>query len=457
VTDDDKTIGMTTNNFDFTYSPAQFWNRMDKNTVQEYLFGEGSTPDGSHQMKECTQSGGALVNCSFDAAGNMASFGSTRTYGYDYQNQLAYAKDSSGTITEYWYRYDPFGRRIEEKRLVSGSSTYKLFYYDGPNIVEETDGSQNLSSLNGLRIFENDLNEVLYSGTITGGSLASHRWPCEDSLGSIVTVYDDTATMKSDLAYTLFGETTRSGAEDYPYGYARLMYNSEMSLYHSLTRVYKPEYGRWIQRDFIGSWGDEGNFGNGYAYVANDPLNRNDPSGKVLPAIAGAAAAAAAIGEAIAPYVAGAALALLGALGLGGDAAVGLDPVPDPIGDPVPDPVPDPDPPPEPDPPSPPQPPKCPPCPAPPPPQIHCVPPSAPHFPCTPPFEHHYHYFVYHQSPPPKCICRLEREFGGCLAICPISMLDQAGRERFLNKMKNALGIDNDSTPPSMLSSGQLR
>lgn len=43
----------------------------------------------------------------------------------------------------------------------------------------------------------------------------------------------------------------------------------------------------------------------------------------------------------------------------------------------------------------------CDPCPAPPPPQIHH---DHTHHPCT---AGHEHYFEYHQSPPPDCICRL--------------------------------------------------
>lgn len=54
----------------------------------------------------------------------------------------------------------------------------------------------------------------------------------------------------------------------------------------------------------------------------------------------------------------------------------------------------------------------CSPCPAPPPPEIHRVPPKKPHFPCK---GDHWHYFRYDQGPPPQCICRLSRVFGGCL------------------------------------------
>jgi RHS repeat-associated protein len=54
----------------------------------------------------------------------------------------------------------------------------------------------------------------------------------------------------------------------------------------------------------------------------------------------------------------------------------------------------------------------CPPCPPPPPPDIDRVPPSRPHFPCK---GDHWVFFKYDQGPPPQCICRRRRIFGGCL------------------------------------------
>ena len=54
----------------------------------------------------------------------------------------------------------------------------------------------------------------------------------------------------------------------------------------------------------------------------------------------------------------------------------------------------------------------CDPCPEPPAPEVHLVPPSRPHYPCP---GNHEHYFEYHQSPPPDCICRLVKRGPRCL------------------------------------------
>ncbi len=54
----------------------------------------------------------------------------------------------------------------------------------------------------------------------------------------------------------------------------------------------------------------------------------------------------------------------------------------------------------------------CPPCPPAGKPEINRVPPGRKHGSCP---GGHWHYFTYDQGPPPQCICRRSRRFGGCL------------------------------------------
>jgi RHS repeat-associated protein len=55
-------------------------------------------------------------------------------------------------------------------------------------------------------------------------------------------------------------------------------------LIYMRSRHYDPLTGRFLQKDPIRAWGDPANFGNGYAYVGGDPVNRRDPSGMIDPA-----------------------------------------------------------------------------------------------------------------------------------------------------------------------------
>jgi RHS repeat-associated protein len=158
-------------------------------------------------------------------------------------------------------------------------SSHTLFYYDGLHIAEETDSSLNL---NRLCLFGVQIDEVLYAGDTDGsGNLTAHRWPLADHLGSVIAVYDNSATEKTAIDYTtVFGETTMSGAEtDFPYGFTGRRRLAAAGLYDYRARAYEPKLGRFLQRDPIGGWHDPVNLGNPFGYVGNDPTNDIDPSG----------------------------------------------------------------------------------------------------------------------------------------------------------------------------------
>ena len=59
--------------------------------------------------------------------------------------------------------------------------------------------------------------------------------------------------------------------------------DKESSLYYYRTRYLHPKRGRFISGDVIGNWGDLANLGNGYTYVANNPVNYTDPFGLQAP------------------------------------------------------------------------------------------------------------------------------------------------------------------------------
>ncbi|MBI3951782.1 MAG: RHS repeat-associated core domain-containing protein [Acidobacteria bacterium] len=75
------------------------------------------------------------------------------------------------------------------------------------------------------------------------------------------------------------GPSSETSSVGNPYLFHGRRYDPETQLYYYRARFYDPKSGRFLQRDSIGVWTDGGNLGNGYTFVANDPVNGKDPRG----------------------------------------------------------------------------------------------------------------------------------------------------------------------------------
>jgi RHS repeat-associated protein len=86
-----------------------------------------------------------------------------------------------------------------------------------------------------------------------------------DAAGNALALSDGTALTSSPIAN--------------PYLFTGRRYDPETAWYHYRTRYMDPNAGRFTTRDTIGIWGDPWEFGNGYAFVGNDPFSWLDPFG----------------------------------------------------------------------------------------------------------------------------------------------------------------------------------
>lgn len=131
----------------------------------------------------------------YDAAGNLTADEPGRQYFYDEQNRLTQIRAPGGVTVLANYAYDALGRRVLFEDPVAGITT--RYYYDGPSVIEERDGS-----------------DVRVRYHVTGGQFVDEHIVTFDDSSGIFVYY-----LSNDL-YTVAAIGSASGSiiESYNYG-----------------------------------------------------------------------------------------------------------------------------------------------------------------------------------------------------------------------------------------------
>jgi RHS repeat-associated protein len=222
--------------------------------------GNGSTPFTQNGLNQQITIGGSAAT--WDTKGNLTSEPqSAKTYGYSSENLLTSA---TGGVT---LGYDP-GLRLYQ---VAGGTTTR-FAYDGLNAIAEYNGS---NALQRRYVFGPRTDEALvqYEGTGT----ADRRFMSADERGSIISLTDSSGALLNINRYDEYGKPQSTNVGRFQY--TGQMWLSELGAYYYKARVYLPHLGIFAQTDPIGYTGTL----NLYAYVFDDPVNLNDPSGLLPP------------------------------------------------------------------------------------------------------------------------------------------------------------------------------
>tara|TARA_R110002096_G_scaffold435245_1_gene659891 strand:+ start:67 stop:1443 length:1377 start_codon:yes stop_codon:yes gene_type:complete len=189
------------------------------------------------------------------------------------------------------YGYDAFNRRV--LRVVIDDETY-VSSYDGWRDVQE--GQLNLSTF-GVEPTKQfvrgaHLDEVLAYRKRVGAS-GSYSWDNyfvqHGGQDTSAKVLDDSGALVEQYEYGAYGALnvfSASGASlsvsagvGLPVLWKGIRLDAETGLYYMRNRYYSSVTGRFCSKDPIGSWGDELNSGNPYAYAGGRPGVVGDPLG----------------------------------------------------------------------------------------------------------------------------------------------------------------------------------
>jgi RHS repeat-associated protein len=206
------------------------------------------------------------MTLTYDLNGNLTSDGTT-TYSWDARNRLVAISGGSAAS----FQYDAQGRRTS--KTINSAQTG--FLYDGLTPVQELNGSSVVANLlTGLGIDE------YLTRTDAGG--ASHF--ISDALGSTVALSDAVGALPTSYTYAPFGAPSLSGsATGSSFDYTGRE-NDGTGLHYYRARYYHSGLGRFVSEDPIEFAGGDVNL---YSYVANDPVGKIDPDGKIAVQIVG--------------------------------------------------------------------------------------------------------------------------------------------------------------------------
>ncbi len=279
-------------NASWTLDGVGNWRTVDRETRQHSSFNEVTARQSS-----------AVISRDHDNAGNTVDDGRYR-YQWDFRNRLRRVTRKIDGALVASYAYDAIGRRIRKVVTSTGAlGGLTDYYYDDWNVIEERDGNDALSrqyvhgiEVDEILVLDSDLNGNGRATDAEDRRFVYHQNPLlsvfalTNSDGDVVegyhydaygraTVFRPGDNGRVDFGHDGAAEGSAGPNPDNPYLFTGRRFDAETALYNYRARYYDPSVGRFIHRDPISVWWDQRNAGNGYAYVANNPLNWTDPTG----------------------------------------------------------------------------------------------------------------------------------------------------------------------------------
>ncbi|HVA50299.1 MAG TPA: DUF4214 domain-containing protein [Pirellulales bacterium] len=228
----------------------------------------------SNAANEITQVGSATYF--YDKNGNLhtvSDSSGTTTYNYNDLNQLVSIAAPDGTVTN--FQYSPLGFMMGSSTTPAGGSASQTNYLVDPtglgNVVGAYTGSGSVIA------------DYTYGlGLVSQTGLSGTGYYDFDLTGNTVGITGASGSYVNQYSYRPFGETTTVGTPQLPNAFTFAGQSGVMqigdNLFDMRARDYTPATGQFLSNDPTGLAGGDTNL---RRYVANDPVDGNDPSGLV--------------------------------------------------------------------------------------------------------------------------------------------------------------------------------
>ncbi len=227
-------------------------------------------------------------------------------YAYDAEDRLVSVTSSSFTngairvFNSYDYRRRRISKTVQRLSVTTApppsppvetyewnTIEYRAFAYDNWNLIHETvatidGGTTNVSEVQyfwGL-----DLSDTLQGAGGVEGLLAVSMdgvfyIPCYDHNGNIVHYVSETGGSAAQYVYDPYGNVVESYgdlADAFSFGFSTKYHDRETGMVGYQRRFYRPDLGRWLNRDPITEQGGE----NIYVFCLNKPIVVFDTDGR---------------------------------------------------------------------------------------------------------------------------------------------------------------------------------
>jgi RHS repeat-associated protein len=209
------------------------------------------------------------------------------TYTWDHADRLRnYTESSGGSVSvAASYAYDGSGRRVktvvdknDNRREVTEyvGGVFEMRRLESDRTAPDGGTTKAQNTIHVGSVARRHVGEPFdESGTFEMADRPAVEYEITDPLSLVSLVLEADGSWSNREEYTPFGETTMGGYAKKRYRYRGNERDEASDLYYAGVRYYAPWLCRWTAPDPAGM--QDGT--NLYAYVGNDPVNRDDPTG----------------------------------------------------------------------------------------------------------------------------------------------------------------------------------